>query len=65
MISNPQAADAIENAGRQPASVYRESVLNTTLLPGADHCGELAREPLEALAYFLMDERAPLLHDGI
>jgi cytosine deaminase len=25
--------DALENAGRQPASVYRESVLYTTLSP--------------------------------
>ena len=25
--------DAIENAGRQPASIYRESVLYTTLSP--------------------------------
>jgi len=27
--------DALENAGRQPASVYRESVLYTTLSPCA------------------------------
>src|SRR6266508_1592301 len=29
------AMDALENAGRQPASVYRESVLYTTLSPCA------------------------------
>ena len=28
--------DALENAGRQPASVYRESVIYTTLSPCAD-----------------------------
>jgi cytosine deaminase len=33
--------DALENAGRQPASVYRESVLYTTLSPCAMCCGAI------------------------
>src|SRR5207244_8511991 len=31
--------DALENAGRQPASIYRECVLYTTLSPCAMCCG--------------------------
>ncbi|MDQ1314522.1 MAG: cytosine/creatinine deaminase [Pseudomonadota bacterium] len=33
--------DALENAGRQPASVYREAVLYTTLSPCAMCCGAI------------------------
>lgn len=33
--------DALENAGRQPASVYRESVLYTTLSPCSMCCGAI------------------------
>jgi cytosine deaminase len=33
--------DALENAGRHPASVYRESVLYTTLSPCAMCCGAI------------------------
>ncbi|MFZ0790848.1 MAG: nucleoside deaminase, partial [Chromatiaceae bacterium] len=33
--------DALENAGRQPASVYRECVLYTTLSPCSMCCGAI------------------------
>ncbi|MBN1604177.1 MAG: nucleoside deaminase [Chitinispirillaceae bacterium] len=33
--------DALENAGRQPAGVYRESVLYTTLSPCSMCCGAI------------------------
>lgn len=33
--------DVLENAGRQPASVYRGSVLCTTLSPCAMCCGAM------------------------
>ena len=35
--------DALERAGRQPASVYRESVMYTTLSPCAMCTGEIGR----------------------
>src|SRR2546423_11564270 len=50
--------DALENAGRQPASVYRESILYTTLSPCAMCSGAIL---LYGIAHIIIGENQTFL----
>src|SRR5919201_121670 len=52
--------DALENAGRQPASIYRESVLYTTLSPCAMCSGAIL---LYGIPHIVIGENQTLLGD--